>query len=99
VPSVPPELPVPTVSASHRVSNQERSMDPASAQCQDEREYELRFAGLFHMGRGFAFPCDAQGKVDLGLLSERARANYLRVRAAVGREFLAPVKCARLLSR
>ncbi|HEX2543674.1 MAG TPA: hypothetical protein VHL79_02275 [Ramlibacter sp.] len=58
------------------------------------RQYELRFAGLYNMGRGYAFPCDPQGNVDVAMLSERARANYLRARAAVGRDFFPPVMCA-----
>jgi hypothetical protein len=74
-------------------------MDAASIQPERGRQYELRFAGMFNMGRGFAFPCDSHGNVELGLLGERARANYLRVCASVGREFLAPVKCMRLHSR
>ena len=40
--------------------------------------------------RGLAFPCDAKGQVDLDVLSESARANYLYARAVVGREFLEP---------
>jgi hypothetical protein len=55
--------------------------------------YELRFTGLFHASPDFAFPCDAHGNVDFELLSEAARANYLRVRAKVGREFLGPLTC------
>lgn len=54
--------------------------------------YELRFEGLYCFGRSYAFPCDADGNVQVALLSERARTNYQRVRASVGREFLAPVK-------
>jgi hypothetical protein len=46
--------------------------------------YELRFTGLFDRGRGYAFPCDAQGHVDIDALSERGRANYLFARAVVG---------------
>ena len=53
--------------------------------------YELRFASLFQSGRGYAFPCDAKGQVQLDELSERARANYLFARAVVGREFDTPV--------
>lgn len=52
--------------------------------------YELRFESLFVVGRGFAFPCDARGAVDMNALSERARCNYLFARALVGREFAAP---------
>lgn len=55
--------------------------------------YELRFVGLFNTGRGYAFPCDARGNVDTAMLTERARMNYLRARAAVGRDFHAPVRC------
>ena len=48
--------------------------------------YELRFQSLFREGRGWAFPCDAQGHVDLDTLSERARCNYLFARTVIGRE-------------
>ena len=53
-------------------------------------QYELRFLCLYGTGRGYAFPCDPQGRVDLNRLSERARNNYLYARAVVGREFAAP---------
>ena len=53
-------------------------------------QYELRFQSLFDEGRGYAFPCDAEGHVDLNQLSERARLNYLFARAVVGRELAAP---------
>ena len=52
--------------------------------------YELRFESLFHTGRGFAFPCDSEGHVDLNDLGERARENYLYARAVVGRELTTP---------
>ena len=52
--------------------------------------YELRFQSLFHSGRGFAFPCDRQGWVDMDNLSDRERANYLFARAMVGRELAVP---------
>jgi len=51
---------------------------------------ELRFESLFQRGRGFSFPCDSAGQVDVEALSERARANYLRAHAGVGREFAHP---------
>ena len=57
---------------------------PASCQ------YQLRFQSLFDSGRGFAFPCDVQGHVDLDHLSERARNNYFYARAMVGRELAIP---------
>ena len=56
-----------------------------------QNTYELRFPSLFDPGRAFAFPCDAQGRVQEQSLSERARSNLQRVIAAVGREFGSPV--------
>jgi hypothetical protein len=53
--------------------------------------FELRFDSLFHEGRALAFPCDAQGRVDLDTLGERARINYLFARAVVGRDYACPV--------
>ena len=53
--------------------------------------YVLRFRSLFDPGRGFCFPCNAAGQVDLGGLSDRARANYLFARAMMGRELHRPV--------
>ena len=52
--------------------------------------YQLRFRSLFDEARGYAFPCDAQGHVDLDALSDRAMNNYLYARAVVGREFFFP---------
>ena len=59
-------------------------MDPKATQ------FQLRFHSLLHPGRGFAFPCDLQGHVDLDRLSEKARINYLYARAMVGRELAVP---------
>ncbi|HVZ44036.1 MAG TPA: hypothetical protein VHA82_09510 [Ramlibacter sp.] len=53
-------------------------------------EFQLRFRNLFDSGRGYAFPCDRQGHVDLDTLSERARNNYFYARAMVGRELAVP---------
>lgn len=50
----------------------------------------LCFRSLFDSGRGFAFPCDGAGRVDLDHLSERARNNYFYARAMVGRELTVP---------
>ncbi len=52
--------------------------------------FVLRFPSLFDEGRGFAFPCDARGDVDMNALSPRARHNYLAARNAVGRDFASP---------
>jgi hypothetical protein len=56
----------------------------------DPQGFVLRFPSLFSDGRGFAFPCDAHGEVDLAALTPRARANYLAARGAVGRDFGTP---------
>jgi hypothetical protein len=53
-------------------------------------QFELRFQSLFVSGRGYAFPCDPTGHVDLDGLSERARNNYFYARAMVGRELAVP---------
>ena len=62
----------------------------APASIQDRAHYELRFRSLFDPGRGYVFPCDASGQVDLNALSERARNNYFYARSVIGREVLMP---------
>jgi hypothetical protein len=52
--------------------------------------YQLRFQSLFTTGRGFAFPCDGKGQVDLDGMSEKARNNYFYARAMVGKELCVP---------
>ncbi len=52
--------------------------------------FQLCFRSLFDPGRGYAFPCDVEGRVDLDQLSDTARNNYLFARAMVGRELSAP---------
>lgn len=53
--------------------------------------FEIRFQSLFREGRALAFPCDREGHVDLGAVSERARSNYHLACAAIGREYAMPV--------
>jgi hypothetical protein len=53
-------------------------------------QFQLCFRSLFQSGRGFAFPCDPQGRVDMDHLSDQARNNYLFARAMVGRDLAAP---------
>ena len=56
--------------------------------------FQLCFRSLFQSGRGFAFPCDPAGNVEIDGLSERARTNYLFARAMVGRDLAPPaVEC------
>lgn len=52
--------------------------------------YELRFQPLVPEGEAFAFPCDAEGHVDLDGLSDRDRGEYLYARAVIGREVAMP---------
>ena len=52
--------------------------------------YELRFNSLLNGCRKFAFPCDFEGHVDFGNLSERTRSNYFFARTVIGRELSAP---------
>jgi len=52
--------------------------------------YELRFQSLYNPGRGYAFPCDAAGHVDLDRLSDGERNSYLYARALIGRELSMP---------
>jgi hypothetical protein len=56
----------------------------------DACQFQLRFHSLFDSGRGFAFPCDPMGHVNLDHMSERARNNYFYARAMVGRELAMP---------
>ena len=56
-------------------------------------QFQLRFRSLFDPGRGYVFPCDQQGQVDMNGLSEKARNNYLYARAMVGRELSTPAVC------
>jgi hypothetical protein len=56
-----------------------------------EIRYELRFMSLSDRGRGYAFPCDAFGSVDIDALSDRGRANYFFARAVVGSVLSAPI--------
>lgn len=60
----------------------------------EQMQFELRFSHLFRPGRGYSFPCDAQGCVNLDGLSDKLRNNYLFARALVGHELAAPVTCA-----
>jgi hypothetical protein len=56
-----------------------------------QTRYELRFTGLYDRGRGYAFPCDARGQVDIDELSDRGRTNYFFARAVVGSVLSAPI--------
>ena len=66
-------------------------MNSSSLTVPEAALYELRFQSLFDAGRAYAFPCDAYGHVDLDLLSDAARENYLYARAVIGREYAYPL--------
>jgi hypothetical protein len=65
-------------------------MNTSAASIQGADRYELRFRSLFDEGRGFSFPCDSAGRVNIDALSDRARSNYLFARTVIGREFAMP---------
>jgi len=74
-----------------KVSANEREIMQASiTQSSQHAFYELRFRSLFNPGRGYTFPCNAKGIVDLDELSERERNSYFRARSTIGRDFEMP---------
>jgi hypothetical protein len=66
-------------------------MNGSSTLAACEGRYELRFSGLFNRGRGYSFPCDAEGHVYIDNLSSRGRDNYLYARAVIGKELSPPI--------
>ncbi|MFL6665212.1 MAG: hypothetical protein ACJ8G7_23835 [Rhizobacter sp.] len=62
----------------------------ATTSATQTRRYELRFQSLFNEGRGYSFPCDEAGRVDIDALGSKARLNYLYARTVIGREFAMP---------
>ena len=65
-------------------------MSHAQTQQQPSDRYELRFRSLYRPGRGYTFPCDAGGRVDMDTLSDSERHNYLYARAIIGKELSFP---------
>ena len=73
------------------LATRETTMNTTSSASRiDEARFELRYRSLSPHRCGFAFPCDAHGRVNLDDLSELARENYLYARAMVGRDLLQP---------
>lgn len=69
-------------------------MNPSSGAAASKAHYELRFLSLFNRGRGYAFPCDAEGRVEIDELSDRGRSNYFYARVLVGNELSSPTVAA-----
>ena len=65
-------------------------MNTSNQACGNEPRFELRYRSLSVHRASYAFPCDADGHVDVDSLGERARENYLWARAMVGCELLLP---------
>jgi len=61
-----------------------------STQSSSAAHYQLRYQSLKRQENVLEFPCDAQGRVEMNGLSERARNDYLFARAVVGFEFARP---------
>ena len=65
-------------------------MGQAQTQQQPSDRFELRFHSLYKPGRGYSFPCDARGRVDMDALSDSERPSYLFARAIIGHELSLP---------
>jgi hypothetical protein len=65
--------------------------------CQAAAEFELRFRSLFDEGRGYSFPCDAAGHVDIDALSDGARNNYFFAHTVIGRDVAMPAVLPRAM--
>jgi hypothetical protein len=61
-----------------------------SASMPMQSEFEVHFRSLLRRGFELIFPCDRDGHVNIDVLSERAKTNYLFARAMVGREYSWP---------
>jgi hypothetical protein len=52
--------------------------------------FQIRFRSAFLHGQSMAFPCDERGEVDMDLLSEAGRRDYLFARVITRRDCTAP---------
>ena len=57
------------------------------------QRFELRFESFARARPALAFPCDADGLVNMDSMSPRARNNYLGARALLGHDYAYPVVC------
>lgn len=65
-------------------------MSHAQTQQVPSDRYEIRFRSLYRPGRGYTFPCDECGRVDMDALSDCERDSYLYARAIIGMELSLP---------
>lgn len=65
-------------------------MNTTNTNTQASAEYELRFRSLFDEGRGYCFPCDRAGHVDIDALTDGARNNYFFAHSVIGRDVAVP---------
>lgn len=65
-------------------------MNPSIRPLDTSAASALWFQSLTDPQRGFEFPCDAQGRVDLDCLSELARDDYFLARALIGHDYAYP---------
>lgn len=80
-------LGLPRMSRMRKPSIGSTAMRPISA---PDARYHICFQSLKDEALALEFPCDAEGRVELDGLSDRARMNYLFARAVVGCEFRRP---------
>ena len=72
-------------------------MNTLNTNCQAAADFELRFCSLFDAGRGYSFPCDRSGNVDIDALSDRARDNYFFAHSVIGRDVATPTVLQRAM--
>lgn len=55
-------------------------------------KFQLRFNALYEQGKGYTFPCDKDGKVDISSMSASEIESYALVHVLTGLEYSYPVK-------
>jgi hypothetical protein len=71
-------------------TEKERIVNSSIMNNQASADFELRFRSLFDEGRGYSFPCDRSGNVDIDALSDGARNNYFFAHSVIGRDVAMP---------
>jgi len=78
-------------------TGKERIVTTFNISNQAASEFELRFRSLFDEGRGYSFPCDEAGRVDIDALSDGARNNYFFAHTVIGRDVAMPAVLLRAM--